>query len=290
VVRLRDLTELVRAPAALTVPGDCLAGAAAAGWPLGRRTPLLAAAPVSLYWAGMALNDYADRAVDAVERPHRPVPSGRVPAGVALGMAAGLTAAGLGIGWLAGGRRAVAALAPLTAAVWAYDLGLKNTRAGPAAMAAARGLDVLVGAAGAGRPWPALPAAASIAGHTYAVTVLSRCEVAGASRTLPLRTLAGTVAVAAATLLVRGRRTTPVDTALVTAALAGYLARFGRAQLAAARDPAPARVRQAVTAGIGGMLPLQAANLAAAGAPGGALAVAAGIPVTTRLFRRVTPT
>ncbi|MEU4378387.1 hypothetical protein [Micromonospora echinofusca] len=51
--RLADLAELVRAPAALSVPGDVVAGAAAAGT-LGRRTPALAAASVLLYWAGMA--------------------------------------------------------------------------------------------------------------------------------------------------------------------------------------------------------------------------------------------
>ncbi|MGH8867700.1 MAG: UbiA family prenyltransferase, partial [Actinomycetes bacterium] len=80
----RDLVELVRAPAALTVPGDVVAGAAASGWPQGRRTLGLAAASTLLYWSGMALNDWADRTVDAKERPERPVPSGRVPAGVAL--------------------------------------------------------------------------------------------------------------------------------------------------------------------------------------------------------------
>ena len=52
--------ELVRAPAAFSVPGDVVAGAAAVGG-LGRRTPLLALSSVCLYWAGMAANDWADR-------------------------------------------------------------------------------------------------------------------------------------------------------------------------------------------------------------------------------------
>ena len=83
---LGDLAELVRAPAALSVPGDSLAGAAAAGWPAGRRTALLPVASVSLYWAGMALNDWADRELDAVERPERPIPSGRVAPRTALAL------------------------------------------------------------------------------------------------------------------------------------------------------------------------------------------------------------
>ena len=64
--RLADLAELVRAPAALSVPGDVLSGAAAAG-ALGPRTPALAGASVLLYWAGMAANDWADRRLDAVD-------------------------------------------------------------------------------------------------------------------------------------------------------------------------------------------------------------------------------
>ena len=99
----RVVAELVRAPAALTVPGDCLAGAAAAGWPSGSRTPALAASSVCLYWAGMALNDYADRALDAAERLERPIPSGRVRPGFALGLATALTAAGTAIAGAAAG-------------------------------------------------------------------------------------------------------------------------------------------------------------------------------------------
>jgi 4-hydroxybenzoate polyprenyltransferase len=56
-VRLTDLALLVRAPAALSVPGDVIAGAAAAGRPLGVRTLGVIGSSVCLYWAGMALND-----------------------------------------------------------------------------------------------------------------------------------------------------------------------------------------------------------------------------------------
>ncbi|WP_199835099.1 UbiA family prenyltransferase, partial [Streptomyces scabiei] len=89
---LADLAQLVRAPAALSVPGDVLAGAAAAGRPLGARTLGVMGSSVCLYWAGMALNDYADATVDAVERPERPVPSGRVPRRTALAVAGAPTA------------------------------------------------------------------------------------------------------------------------------------------------------------------------------------------------------
>jgi hypothetical protein len=283
----RDVIELVRAPAALTVPGDVVAGAAAAGWPFGPATPALAASSVCLYWAGMALNDYADREVDAVERPGRPIPSGRVSPRFALGLATGLTGAGLCLAGLVGGRRALAVAAPLAATVWAYDLAVKQTPAGPAAMAAARGLDVLLGA-GAGRLRPALPAAAVVAAHTLAVTTLSRREVSGGDPRLPQATLAATGIIGAAAGLVA--RTGLVGRVGNAALLAVYGGTFGRAQLAAVRDPAPERMQQAVGAGILGLMPLQAALAAGAGAPVAAAPVAAAFPLTRRLSRRVSPT
>nr|WP_247223016.1 UbiA family prenyltransferase [Streptomyces sp. LBUM 1486] len=172
---------------------------------------------VCLYWAGMALNDYADATVDAVERPERPVPSGRVPRRTALAVAGALTAGGLALAAVSGGRRSLLGALPLAGAVWAYDLKLKSTPAGPAAMACARTLNVLTGAlAGAGRGPDrtsgtgaallrgAVPAAL-VGAHTYTLTVLSRHEISGAPARLPAATLAAstTTALAAALPAVR---------------------------------------------------------------------------------------
>jgi hypothetical protein len=290
--RLRDLAELVRAPAAFTVPGDVLAGAAAAGRRPGPPVAALAASSVCLYWAGMALNDWADRDLDAVERPERPFPSGRVAAPVALATAMALTAAALGLAAAAGGRRAITVAVPLTATVWAYDLWAKPRPAGPVVMAAARGLDVLLGA-GAGRLRHALPAAATVAGHTLAVTVLSRAEVTGAGPWLPGVTLAATGAVTAATALrAEGTRqgTGRRHRLAVAGALSAYGATAGRAQAHAVADPSPGNVRGAVGACILGLIPLQAALTAGAGALRSALALAAALLPARALSRRVSPT
>lgn len=161
-----DVAELVRLPALFSVPGDVFLGAATSGK---RRRPSevagLTGASCCLYLAGMSLNDYADRDVDAVERPRRPIPSGRVEPGFALGLSVGLTAAGLGIALAAGGRRALGVALPLAATVWAYDLALKKTPLGPAAMATARSLDVLMGA-GTLNARSTMPAA-GVVGGTY---------------------------------------------------------------------------------------------------------------------------
>ncbi|RSS56936.1 SCO3242 family prenyltransferase [Streptomyces sp. WAC01280] len=309
----RALLELVRAPAALTVPGDVLAGAAAAARPLRGSTAGLAAASVCLYWSGMALNDYADREVDAKERPGRPIPSGRVAPRTALAVATTLTGAGLALAAAAGGRRALGVAVPLAATVWAYDLRLKNTPYGPAAMAAARGLDVLMGAgggAGAGvgvgtgtgsgtgtgtgtgsGAWRrALPAALTVAGHTYALTTVSRKEVEGATASLPAAALATSVALGLTTAASTAAGTGRARRATTTALLGGYLAAAGPAQLQAVARPDAARLQRVVAAGIHALIPLQAALTARHGSPRAVLPLLAAYPLARRLSRKVSPT
>lgn len=208
--RLRAWAELLRVSALFSVPGDALAGAAAVGHRPGRGTALAIGASLCLYEAGMALNDWADRDEDAVDRPHRPIPSGRISPAAALGAAGVLTAAGLALAARAG-RPALTVATGLAATVWAYDLHLKHTKAGPAAMAAARSLDLLLGATatatgvrapgGSSSPdnvaaaarggltasLPALPAALVLGAHTYGVTAVSRHETQGGSTGTPSR-------------------------------------------------------------------------------------------------------
>lgn len=274
-----DLAELVRLPAALTVPGDTLAGAAAAGR-LGRRAVALPLASVSLYWAGMALNDWADADLDAVERPERPIPSGRVRPGQALAAAIGLTVGGIGVAALAGGASAARTATLLGGVVWAYDTVLKETAAGPVAMAAARGLDVLLGAAGGARA--ALPAAGLLAVHTAGVTLLSRGEVHG---TTPATARAVTAATGATAAMAALRGGAPLPVALA----ATYATTVARAQAAAATTPDASTVRRATGAGIRGMIPLQAA-LVARRAPLVALGLLAAGPVARAASRVVSPT
>jgi 4-hydroxybenzoate polyprenyltransferase len=281
----RDLAELVRAPAALSVPGDAVAGAVAADT-LGPRTAGLAAASVCLYWAGMAANDWADRDLDARERPHRPIPSGRVRPDAALGAAAGLTAAGCALAGCSGGGRAFAAASTLAGAVWAYDLVLKDTAAGPAAMSLCRALDVLLGASG-GQLCRAARPALTVAAHTYTVTALSRREVQGSDSSLPAATLLATGAVAALAAAPRPRgsgRAPDRGGRLAAVLAAGYAAFYGAAQLRAVADPSASRLRRAVGAGITGLPALQGALAAAQGLPGpAAAALAFAAPLGRRL-------
>ncbi|KPI27908.1 UbiA prenyltransferase [Actinobacteria bacterium OV320] len=314
--RVRAWAELLRLPALFTVPGDALAGAAALTRRPDHRTLLAIGSSCCLYEAGMVLNDWADRAEDAADRPHRPLPSGRVSPAAAFTAACALTAAGLALAARAG-RPALTIAAPLAATVWSYDLALKHTPAGPFAMAVARGLDLLLGAAATGgRARPALPSAALLATHTLAVTALSRQETREGTPTAALAALATTGAL---TWLVQrrpalgpspdrrspdgqvhGRRGRPEpgsahrSPAPLTAALAAtYAGTTARSYLHASLNPSPPLTQQAVGAGIRGTIPLQAALLARSGgtaATATALLTAALAPVARRLARRVSIT
>ena len=281
------IAELVRLPAVLSVPGDVLVGAAASGQ--GRNVPRVAgltAASSCLYLAGMALNDYADREVDAVERPGRPIPSGRVTPGFALGLAAGLTAAAAGLAVAADGPRALAVLAPLAATVWAYDLALKTGPGGVASMSACRALDVLMGS-GAHGARAALPAAAVVGAHIGVTTTVSRSEVEGASAALPRAALAATAVVAAAAGGLAARRSRSPLRRIAAAGLVGaYAKAVGGAHADAARDPSPARLQRAVGVSVLGLMPLEAGLLAGAGALVPAGGVAALWPLARTLAAR----
>lgn len=161
------------------VPGD--------GWSLG----LLVMASALLYTAGMVLNDVFDVAIDAQERPWRPIPSGRVSLRTARWVGWQLLAIGVLAGALAGFSSA--ALRPglvaglLAVCVVLYDGPLKRTAAGPLGMGACRMLNVLLGMSLAAEPWQTEHwlVAAAVGVYIVGVTWFARAE-AGQSPRGPL--------------------------------------------------------------------------------------------------------
>ena len=235
---------------------------------------------------------------DAIERPERPIPSGRVPARTALAVATGLTVTGLAVAAAAGGRRSAGTAAVLAAAVWAYDLSPKQGPVSVATMASTRGLDVLLGASAGGVRGlraAAVPATL-VAVHTAGVTALSRGEVHGGSTGVARACVAATTLVAAASALRqvpaagRGRAGGALGAAVSLALTGTYAVGVLRAQLAAGRTPDAGTVRRATGAGIRGLVPLQSAALAATGHHAAALGLAASAPVGAAAMRRVSAT
>ncbi len=285
---LSAFVRLVRLPSVLTVPGDVLLGAAWGGE--GEEPATVAALALGsslLYLGGMALNDWADRELDARERPWRPLPAGDVAPAVALGSAVALTGGALAVAGAAGGARRLRGALALVATVWLYDLRAKDTPAGPWTMALARALDVLAGR----RPLRAGPPAAVVGAHALLLTLASAREVDGADRALAGWALLGVAATtaAAATLILVGPRSADTP-APALACLSLYGCAMARAGVAALRRPSPARLQRLVGTGVLANMPLQAALLAGRGRRVPAAALVAAWPVARWAARRTAVT
>lgn len=281
------IAELLRAPAAFSAVGDPLVGAYAGG-PVRVRQLLLPIASVLIYAGGMGLNDWADREVDAVERPERPIPSGRITAEEALGLSAGLLGLGVLVAGLLEGRRGLTRAGLLAGTVVAYDTVAKNTPAGSWVMAACRSLNVLLGA---GSVTAALSPALTIGAHTVAVTELSKAEVHGAGPDLPEGVRTAVAAVAAATLAAGrnsdNRLLRVAGRAGAGAAAYRYLTKALPLLDRAIEDPTGSRIRDAVRASLGALIPLQAALIARTGHLGPAAAVASLEVAQQQVIRRL---
>jgi chlorophyll/bacteriochlorophyll a synthase len=101
-----------------------LCGAVSSGVPLGANwgTVLLGMVLAGPIVCGMsqAANDWCDRHVDAVNEPHRPIPSGRIPGRWGLWIALAMTVLSLMVGWLLGPWGFGATVVGVIAA-WAYS-------------------------------------------------------------------------------------------------------------------------------------------------------------------------
>ncbi|MBM4030777.1 MAG: hypothetical protein FJ291_03225 [Planctomycetes bacterium] len=166
--------RLLRLPNLFTVPGDPLAGfMLATGGALDWRVAGAMATSLLLYSAGLLLNDYFDRHVDARERPDRPIPSGAVSARAVLAAGLALLVAGVAVAFAVGhgGVRAVAVVLALT--IVAYDAMLKRVPClGPAVMGCCRAASVVLGATFVARPMARDVVAAAVIIWLY-ITVVS---------------------------------------------------------------------------------------------------------------------
>lgn len=273
---------LTRPANVVTALADVLAGAAAAGTTAG--LPWLLLSTAALYAGGVVLNDVFDAALDARERPERPIPGGRVTRTGAAALGGGLLAVGvLFAGLVSAASFAVAA--GTAATVLLYDAWAKHhPLAGPLAMGACRGLNLLLGVSAApallGALWPlALIPVAYIA----AITAVSRGEVHGGGGRTGWFAV-GLIGAVLATLAVLGL--TGGQPAWATLPFVALLAwRVAPPFVAAARTPTPALIGAAVRAGVLSLILLDAALAAAFAGPLAGVAVLALWPLSLWLAR-----
>ncbi|MCW4048155.1 MAG: UbiA family prenyltransferase [Candidatus Bathyarchaeota archaeon] len=102
--KLGALIEIIRPVNSLMLGFSILVGAAITGGITILNDPIqLVYAFItgfSMTGASMAINDYYDREIDAINEPQRPIPSGRVSPGEAVAITAGLSVLGLASSYL----------------------------------------------------------------------------------------------------------------------------------------------------------------------------------------------
>jgi 4-hydroxybenzoate polyprenyltransferase len=239
-----------------------------------------------LYIAGMVTNDVCDLEVDRVERPYRPLPSGRVPLKIAplLGFSlliAGVLA-GIAVAIIVRDIRPAAVAAALSATIFSYNAALKSTLVGPIAMGGCRFLNALLGMSASATPWTAVhwTIAAGIGIYIAGVTWFARSEATTSKR--PQLAAALLVMLAGMAILWCYPHITPQHRPLLAlqmqrnhwALLWAMLALIiGWRALRAVLQPSPTHVQAAVKTGILSMIVLNAAVVFAIHGPVASIAI-----------------
>jgi len=288
--RIRACLELVRAPNLFTAMADSGMGflfthpyyTPGDGW----RLTLLVAASTALYAAGVVLNDVFDFQEDCLERPARPLPSGRISVAAARWLGWGLLAVGVVLAavasHLAASALPVIVAVSLAALIVAYDGLLKRTVVGPPAMGGCRLGNVLLGMSAATEPWRGEHwlIAAAVGIYVSGVTWFARTEARRSSRwQLGLATLVLLAGIALLGWLPRLAEHTvplllrqPFRWVVLLMALGGLI---GLRCLRAVVRPGPAQVQMAVRHCIFSLVILDAAICFVVQGLGGALVILA---------------
>jgi 4-hydroxybenzoate polyprenyltransferase len=262
----RAYLELLRPANVVTALGDVLAGFAIAGLRHPERLPWLLLGSCCLYAGGVVLNDVFDRDLDRIERPERPIPSGRVSTRSAAALGAGLLVGGVAAATMATAAAGAMALA-IAATVLLYDAwGKRQAPIAPLNMAMCRALNLMLGVTAVPAALTtAWPVAAVPLLYIYAITVLSRGEVHGGSTRVTSSALIILMASIAVLVMVIVRVPDAAWPALVLAAALSW--RVVPAFVGARRHPTPATIRMAVKRGILSLVLVDAAIAAAFAGP-----------------------
>jgi hypothetical protein len=181
---LKPYLQLTRPANLLTALADIAAGMAIAGFLFVEGNYFfLLLATLGLYGGGVVLNDVFDAELDAIERPERPIPSGKVPRRNAALMGVLLLAAGVLSAFAYSTLSGLLAVG-IALLVVLYDRYAKHSRFfGPLVMGMCRGGNLLLGIsvlpeALSGFAWIALVPIIYIG----AITLISQDEVHGGKR------------------------------------------------------------------------------------------------------------
>jgi len=264
-----------------TVWTNVLAGVVLAGGSRRAGTvALLTVAASLLYVGGMFLNDAFDRAIDARERPERPIPSGAIGAGEVFAVGYALLGVGILVVAACTARPgAIVAASALATTIVIYDAWHKQNPAGPVLMGVCRMLVYVTAALAVGSlSRPVVIGAVCLFAYLIGLTYAAKQETLARLRSVwPL-----------ALLVVPLLHGLPAATHGVVAAIV-FLALLGTivAAVRLLRGATPDRFPRAIAALIAGISLVDALGIAGAGAPAAALVATLGWPATLSLQRWV---
>jgi 4-hydroxybenzoate polyprenyltransferase len=266
-----------------TVWTNVVAGAVIAGDATSpSKIALIALAMSAMYVGGMYLNDFFDRAIDARERPTRPIVAGEISAGAVSAIGFALLAVGIAL-MTPFGLAAIVWSAALAGVIVLYNVWHKGNALGPTIMGLCRALVYLgAGAAMTDHVSLALTIGAFVlAAHTAGITYAARQEsLDTVGRLWPMLLLAAPL-LAALPAMANGR--------IVLPAFALLLVADAMAVRLLATRPVPGSVPRAVSVLIAAISLVDALAVAWAGGDLSlVLTCAVGYPLT-RLFQASIP-
>jgi heme O synthase-like polyprenyltransferase len=269
----------------VTAVADILAGLTIAEFTFANYTPIyLVVSTLCLYGGGVVLNDVFDAKLDAVERPERPIPSGRVSLrsatllGISLLVIGVLSAAFLSE--LSGGVALVVALLTLL-----YNRFAKHSAFfGPLVMGMCRGGNLILGITivpASLEKWGFIAIVPVL--YIAAITLISQDEVhGGKKRTLYIASLFYFLVLFAQILIAAQNG----DLYLATACIALHASMIGKPLKEAIQNPIGPMIGKAVKAGVLSLIVMNASWCIAFGYLPIGLAVLALLPLSL-LFARM---
>lgn len=285
---LKPWIQIIRPSNVLTAISDVLAGVAIACLFLHHDLPevnnliLITISSMLLYTGGIVFNDVFDAALDQVERPERPIPSGRIKKSSAAILGAAAFAIGCALAFLVNVSAFSISLAIVLMCLLYNGKAKHHFIAGPIVMGTCRGLNLLLGMA-------LLPASLeywyiAIVPIIYiaSVTNISRGEVYGNNKTAMLVSI-GLYATVILTLLYF---TFVSKNYLAIIFILFFTLMIARPLFKALKSLDPMDVRKAVKFGVLALILMNASWIAISGFWILALAVCAILPISIYLAKK----
>ncbi|MGN6508918.1 MAG: UbiA-like protein EboC [Chitinophaga sp.] len=289
--KLLGYLRLMRPANILTAITDIMAGIAIAGF-LAQgladvqavlQVTCLAIATIGLYGGGVVFNDIFDSALDRVERPERPIPSGIISRTEAVVLGIYLLLLGVLAAFTVGEISGFIAIGIAVAALVYDKWGKHHNLLGPFNMGLCRGLNLLLGMSIIPEAlpqygWLAIAPVLYIA----SITMISRDEVHGGKKQTLMMAAAGYGVVCALILwqgIMKG------ETLKVICYLAVLLYLVLTPLVKAMKAPTGPNIGKAVKGGIIGLIAMNAAWVAAFAATPYPLAVLAFLPLSILLSK-----